>query len=169
MKLKNNQVTSQSPNIFRGQYQECEKYMFGVRDCCTDDGWLDGMIHCPSELRDLQHAKLEHRAVYLGHYKPRLISTTRYGYCVFPTRLAGIIQIQGRLNQLNVGFGNAKHPDCRGITPEELERIDFKRLDIHELVDDFVSKKIIPNREGISRQNEAHVKALDDKGVPYDK
>jgi conjugal transfer mating pair stabilization protein TraN len=167
--VKNNQVTSQSPNIFRGQYQECEKYMFGVRDCCTDDGWLDGMIHCPSELRDLQRAKLEHRAVYLGHYKPRLISTTRYGYCVFPTRLAGIIQIQGRLNQLNVGFGNAKHPDCRGITPEELERIDFKRLDIHELVDDFVSKKTIPDREGISRQNEAHVKALDDKGVPYDK
>jgi conjugal transfer mating pair stabilization protein TraN len=41
--VKNNQVTSQSPNIFRGQYQECEKYMFGVRDCCTDDGWLDGM------------------------------------------------------------------------------------------------------------------------------
>lgn len=167
--VKNNQVASQSPAIFRGQYQECEKYMFGVRDCCTDDGWLDGMIHCPSELRDLQRAKLEHRAVYLGHYKPRLISTTRYGYCVFPTRLAGIIQIQGRSSQLNVGFGNAKHPDCRGITPEELECIDFKRLDIHELVDDFVSKKVIPDAKDVSPNNESHAKALDDKGVPYDK
>ena len=89
-------------------------------------------------------------------------------YCVFPSKLSGIVQIQGRYNQLQIPFGEAEKPNCRGITPEELERINFKALDLHELVDELVGKKVLPDAGSISNANEAHVGRLNEKGVPYD-
>lgn len=162
------QVNSQQPLIFKGYYQECEKYMLGLRDCCTNEGFFSGIINCPIELQNLQRAKEERRAVYLGHYKPRRFSTTRYGYCVFPTKLAGIVQTQGRQAQLRVGFGSAKRPDCRGLTPEEIERINFAALDINGLVQDFISKKNLPDRSVIDTVNDAHVNSMHNKGRAYD-
>ncbi|MDP3706141.1 MAG: conjugal transfer protein TraN [Legionellaceae bacterium] len=163
-----NQVQSQQPGIFRGGMQECEKYMWGMRDCCTDDGFLDGIINCPRELQVLQQAKREHRVAYVGHYKPHRFSTTRYRYCVFPTKLAGIVQIQGRFAQLGIGFGSVWHPDCRGVTPEELERINFKALDLSEMVAELVGKKNLPQDATIDAVNSVHVNAMHDKGRAHD-
>lgn len=163
-----NQVQSQQPAIFRGAMQECEKYMWGMRDCCTDNGFLDGIINCPRELQILQQAKHEHRVAYVGHYKPHRFSTTRYRYCVFPTKLAGIVQIQGRFAQLGIGFGSVWHPDCRGVTPEELERINFKALDLSEMVAELVGKKNLPQDATIDAVNSAHVNVMHDKGRAHD-
>ena len=163
-----NQVHAQQAAIFRGAYQECEKYPLGFRDCCTDSGSLDWVIHCPWQLQQLQKAKLEHRAVYLGHYKPHRFSATHYGYCIFPTKLAGIVQIQGRYTQLGIGFGSIWHPDCRGVTPEELERINFKALDLSEMVAELVGKKNVPQDAAIDAVNSAHVNAMHDKGQAHD-
>ncbi|MDF1756924.1 MAG: conjugal transfer protein TraN [Legionellaceae bacterium] len=162
------QVNSQQPLIFKGYYQECKKYMLGLRDCCTNEGFFSGIINCPIELQNLQRAKEERRAVYIGHYKPRRISTTRYGYCVFPTKLAGIVQTQGREAQLRVGFGSAKRPDCRGLTPEEIERINFAALDINGLVQGLTSKKNVPDSSLIDAVNYAHVNSMHNKGRAYD-
>ncbi len=166
--VANNQIQAQQPAIFRGVMQECEKYMLDLRDCCTDDGFLDGIIHCPRELQTLQHAKNEHRVVYVGHYKPHRFSTTRYRFCVFPTKLAGIVQIQGRYTQLSIGFGNVWHPDCRGVTPEELERINFKTLDLRSMVAELVSRKNVPQDAVMDSANAAHVNAMHDKGRAHD-
>ncbi len=163
-----NQVQTQQPAIFRGAIQECEKYMWGMRDCCTDDGFLEGVINCPRELQILQLAKREHRVVYVGHYKPHRFSTTRYRYCVFPTKLAGIVQIQGRFAQLGIGFGSVWHPDCRGLTPEELERINFKTLDLSKMVAELVGKKNIPQDAAMDAVNSAHVNSMHDKGRAHD-
>jgi len=162
------QAQSGNPVIFKGYYQECEKYMLGTRDCCTDSGSLSGIINCPQELQSLQQAKHENRAVYLGHYKPRRFSTTRYGYCVFPTKLAAIVQVEGRQNQLRVGFGSAKHPDCRGITVEEVQRINFSALNIEPLVNDLINKKDLPNSSEIEALNKAKVNSMHNKGQAYD-
>ena len=129
-----NKVTSKEANIFKGDYQECESYPLGLRNCCTDKGFLDGLVHCPSDMQPLMRAKLEGRAFALGHYKHHVFGTTRYGYCVFPTKLSGVVQIQGRNQQLHISFGDAENPVCRGITPEELERIDFNALDLQDMV-----------------------------------
>ena len=51
------------------------------------------------------------------------------GYCVFDNKLARIIQYQGRSGQLGIGFGGASSPDCRGITVDELQKIDFNAMD----------------------------------------
>lgn len=159
-----NRVTSKEANIFKGEYQECESYPLGARDCCTDKGFLDGLIHCPSDMQALMRAKMEGRAVVLGHYKHHILGTKRYGYCVFPTKLSGIVQIQGRSQQLHIPFGDAESPNCRGITPEELETIDFKALDLKDMVQEILDKKSMPEEKAIDSANTNHVNLLYNQG-----
>src|SRR3990167_4195656 len=145
------QIGTNDPRLFAGYYQECEKYPLGIRDCCTDSGFLEGLINCPSDLQNLQRAKVENRVFYLGHYKPHFYSATRHGHCVFPSRLAGIIQIQGRFGQLGIGFGVVKYHYCRGITPEELSRLDFGRLDLSSIGGEFSLRKGFPDSADVPR------------------
>ena len=163
-----NQVNLGQAAIFRGVVQKCEKYPLGIRDCCTDDGILDFIINCPKELKDLQQAKAEKRVVSLGRYTDSFFDTWHYVYCVFPSKLAGIIQLQGRGAQLHIPFGKAEAPDCRGITPEELEHINFSLLDISDLVAEFTGRKNFPASEGTSSSNTEHVSRLEEEGRPYD-
>jgi type-F conjugative transfer system pilin assembly protein TrbC len=127
------QTHAYEASIFGGTAQTCKKYPLGARDCCTDGGFLDGLIHCPLDMQALQRAKHEHRVVSLGWYKRHKGGSRHYVYCVFPNKLAGIVQIQGRGAQLGISFGHAKAPNCRGLTPEELAHVNFKHLDLSAL------------------------------------
>lgn len=53
--------------------------------------------------------------------------------------MARIIHQQGR-SQLNTigGFGSPENPDCRGLTPEEFQSIDFSKIDFSEYYGDLV-------------------------------
>ena len=162
------QTQTGQPTIFKGEPQECEKYLLGTRDCCTDNGFLDGLIHCPAEMQPLQQAKNEKRVVELGHYKHHVFGTTRYVYCVFPTKLARIIQFDGRQGQLHIPFGTPKYPDCRGLTPEQLESMDFKQFDLSEFIQDVTDKTTLPADNASDTPNTAHVESMFDRGIPHD-
>jgi hypothetical protein len=58
------------------------------------------------------------------------IETTR-SYCCFNSRLARILQEQGRA-QLGRGWGSAKDPQCGGFSMSELQALDFSRMDLSE-------------------------------------
>jgi len=62
-------------------------------------------------------------------------------YCCFNSKLARIIHEQGRPQLSSFGpsggWGSAKHPNCRGFTPEEFQSIDFGRIDFSEYVADI--------------------------------
>ena len=135
--VASHQVHEGVPGVFQGVVQTCKKYPLGTRDCCTDRGFLDGLMHCPAAMQVLQRAKSEGRVVSLGHYTRHRAGSKHYVYCVFPSKLAGIVQIQGRGAQLHIPFGSAKAPDCRGLRPEELEKIDFKQLDLSAVLRDL--------------------------------
>ena len=164
-----NQVHSGEAAIFRGQPLECKKYIIGFRDCCTDGGWGDWIKSCPGNLQELQRAKHENRAVYLGSYKKhRLDLSHLHVYCVFPSKLAGIVQIQGRANQLHIPFGQVKSPNCRGLTPEELERINFKLLDLSALTQEWLDRKAIPDSAQQDQHNQSHIEQLNREGRAHD-
>lgn len=61
-------------------------------------------------------------------------------YCCFNSKLARIIHEQGR-NQLigfsQEGWGSFSHPNCRGFTPEEIQMIDFAKIDFSEWYSDI--------------------------------
>ena len=52
-------------------------------------------------------------------------------FCCFNSILARLIHEQGR-PQLNIPWGSADSPNCRGFTPEELGSLDFSRIDLRE-------------------------------------
>ncbi|MES1703022.1 F-type conjugal transfer pilus assembly protein TraB [Escherichia coli] len=66
-------------------------------------------------------------------------------YCQFDSKLAQIVQQQGRNGQLRIGFGSAKSPDCRGITVDELQKIQFDRLDFTNFYEDLMNNQKIPD------------------------
>lgn len=61
------------------------------------------------------------------------------GHCCFNSKLARIIQEQGRpqLTTFSDGWGKPESPNCRGFTPEEFQQLDFSEIDLSEYVDDL--------------------------------
>ncbi|EOO9071718.1 conjugal transfer protein TraN, partial [Escherichia coli] len=73
-------------------------------------------------------------------------------YCQFDSKLAQIVQQQGRNGQLRIGFGSAKSPDCRGITVDELQRIKFDQLDFTNFYEDLMNNQKIPDNGALTEK-----------------
>lgn len=67
------------------------------------------------------------------------------GEMSFPQFSRLLVQQQGRNGQLRISFGSAKHPDCRGITVDELQKIQFNRLDFTNFYEDLMNNQKIPD------------------------
>lgn len=130
------QVRENEPRLFVGQNLQCRIAAFRAGNCC---GGHARLLNCSQEEKNLAIAILENRAAHVGKYcanrKLRKCIEEKESWCVFPSTLAGVIQLQGRRAQLGIDFGWANHgtnaPNCRGITPIELERIRFDRMDLN--------------------------------------
>ena len=154
--------------IFQGTPIKCESYPLGFRNCCTDDGLLDGLLSCPASMQVLQRAKNEKRVIPLGTYRPHRLSNVNWVYCVFPTKLARIIQRDGRQGQLHKTFGTPKYPDCSGLTPEQLERMDFSQFNLSEFIQDVKDKTSLPADNMGEAPNAVHVESLYQQGKSHD-
>ena len=139
------QIRENEPRLFVGQNLQCRVAAFHAGNCC---GGHARLLNCSQEEKNLAIAILESRAVHVGKYcvnrKLRKCIEEKESWCVFPSTLAGVIQIQGRGAQLGIDFGWANHannrPNCRGITPIELERIRFDRLNLSAFSNELQGK-----------------------------
>ena len=61
----------------------------------------------------------------------RLCVETTESYCCFNSRLARILNEQGR-GQLGRGWGGPQNPDCSGFTVAQLQGLDFSRMNLAE-------------------------------------
>ena len=57
----------------------------------------------------------------------------REAYCCFGSVVARLIQEQGR-EQLGLDFGEAETPSCDGLTPDQLGRMDWDKVDLSEWI-----------------------------------
>ncbi len=139
--------------IFTGQGNSCEKDFGGYNNCCKDSGWGQDYANasCSGEetrLIEMQSKKLCH---YVGEYcseKIPLIGKcrkTRKTYCCFNSKISRVIIEQGRA-QLGLGWGSAESPDCRGLTPEELQKLKFNEMDLGEISQDIINNTTLPNQ-----------------------
>jgi conjugal transfer mating pair stabilization protein TraN len=135
---------------FTGRGQSCKKFAAGFNNCCKDSGWgADlGLSSCSSEEKALGQAKERKLTVDVGEYCSKKVLgiclEKKRSYCVFDSKLAQIIQQQGRQWQLGIGFGAAESPDCRGISVEELQSIKFDRVDFSNFKEDLNSGSAVP-------------------------
>ena len=125
--------------IFQGRGRKCKKSAVGFVNCCKDSGWgVDlGLARCSEEERLLAEARRGGHCHYVGSYKRgALLLKRRYqGYCCFRSKLARIIQEQGRA-QLGWDWGTARQPQCVGLSPAQLSSLDFEAMDFSDFYQD---------------------------------
>lgn len=143
---------------FTGKATFCRKAAAGFSNCCKDGGWGQdaGLAKCNSEEKALGKAKKDKLTVSVGEFCSKKVLGVclqkKRGYCQFDSKLAQIVQQQGRNGQLHISFGGAKHPDCRGITVDELQDIKFDRLDFTNFYEDLMNNQKIPDNGALTEK-----------------
>jgi hypothetical protein len=127
-------------SIFKGNEKKCtNKFGGSFRNCCNKDkGWgtkIGLASDCTADEKTLRKMRVENRCVFVGKKEEKslcgLLKTTKEAYCCFDTVLAKNFQIGAR-KQLGIGWGNFDNPNCRGLTPQELEKADMSTIDLSE-------------------------------------
>jgi len=132
--------------IFNGQDMRCRSSdaFFGLTGggCCDKDKVFLGLVRCKEEEKILAKKNQNEECHYIGEYCSKKLKLLvkkicvqhKKTYCCFNSKLARLIQEQGR-QQLGISWGDAKHPNCRGFTPEEFQKLDFSKMDLSEYYD----------------------------------
>ena len=134
-----------SITVFKGQNKACTIGFAEFKNCCTKKGWGSSVGLQGCEDTDLELAEKNKRGlcVEVGSYCAAKLAGVctrkKRSSCCFPSKLSRIVHEQGR-PQLGIGWGEAKSPDCRGFTPEELARLDFDRLNLSELFEEIATR-----------------------------
>ena len=130
--------------FFTGDRRACTIRLFGLADCCRNDGLIEGLAGCSASERELARERHAGNTHYLG---TRCAKKTLFGICIryekvwctFGSKLGRILQEQGR-RQLGRGWG-----DCRGFSVAEIGSIDFASLDLSEFTGNLMDGDIEPD------------------------
>lgn len=151
-------INSVNVRAFTGSAKFCKKFAAGFSSCCKDGGWGQdvGLARCSSEEKALGKAKENKLTISIGEFCSKKVLGVclekKRSYCQFDSKLAQIVQQQGRNGQLHIGFGKASSPDCRGITQTELQQIKFDKLDFSNFFDDLQKNKKIPDNDTLTKR-----------------
>ena len=135
-------------SIFKGEDKRCTRNCLNFKDCCRRlKGWgvSLGLAHCNEDEQALAQRRALHQChqvgTYCAHRDPILKKCTskKTSFCCFGNRFARLLQEQGRA-QLGLGWGAAEGPNCRGLSTEELSRLDLSRMNFSELFEDLMKK-----------------------------
>ena len=148
--------------IFKGQKMECSDDMAGFKNCCRDSGWgIDlNLSHCSDSEKQLGKAKENKLVVATGKYCYKrkrfpggsICISTHKTYCVFQSKLARIVQVQGRYQQLHIDFGQGQYSNCSGLTPQQLQLVHFESIDFSEFYQDIQNRQKQPDVQQINTQ-----------------
>lgn len=112
-------------------------------------GFLQSFFTCKSEMsegeKSLAYRRGANLCVEVGQYCSKkvkigfikLCRTKKKTYCCFNSKLARIINVEGRKQIGNVGWGSAQNPRCEGFTLEEFNSIDIGKMDLSEFVNEI--------------------------------
>ncbi len=155
--------------IFKGEPSECSKNVTGFKNCCKSHatGWGEGILaECSEEEEKLARQKDAGLAIEIGEYcynKVAGVCTSKHVvYCVFGSKLGRIIRAAGKA-QLGLGFGSPEHPSCRGLIPEELQQLDFSKVDFSEFYDEIKQKQNIQLSDKVNPMLQQKVEGLKEK------
>jgi type-F conjugative transfer system mating-pair stabilization protein TraN len=130
--------------VFKGEDKSCSKYILDFKDCCgTDKGWGKdlGLASCSAGEKDLSKKRKKGLCHFVGTYCAKKVLgqcvKKKSSYCCFTNKLLKAFHVQGR-PQIGLGWGDPKEPLCRGFTVEEIQRIDFSKIDLTEAFDEIM-------------------------------
>lgn len=144
-------AVSQNLRVFAGRVAKCRDVTLGTMNCCRDDGWAKGLVmQCSQGEQQLGQAKEKGGLVVsIGRYCSNrdflgICLDHKQSYCIFPSRIAHAIQVDGRKKQLHRSFGSPSSPDCSGLSIRELQQLDFKRIDFSGAIGDVEAGVTLP-------------------------
>ena len=182
-----NQLDPNALTIFGGLSTGCHKPVFGLVNCCAgkSSGLLSfavgaaalaaggsvllGLVTqflvlflCSQSEMELDVQDRMGVCHYVGEYcSEKLLfvcATLRHTYCCFQTKLARVIQEQGR-QQLNKSWGTPDGPDCTGFTVAEFSQLDLSKMDFSEVYADLTSAVSVPSNLQTATQIQSQVQA----------
>jgi len=152
------ELNGENVRAFTGEAKSCKKFAVGFSNCCKDSGWGQdvGLSHCSSDEMALGKAKEKKLTIYVGEYCSQKVLGVciekKRGYCVFESKLARIVQQQGRRGQLGIGFGSGSSPNCRGVTVEELQQLNFGIMDFSDFYSDLDTNSNLPQDQELLKK-----------------
>lgn len=151
-------MDAKEATVFKGNEHQCNKDVLGFQDCCQGGGWGDGVgiaKKCSSSEQELRELKDQKKCVYVGTYCAEKVLgicvRKKQSYCCFGSKLSKLVQEQGR-QQLGIEWGSSKHPNCRPLTVEEIQAIDFSQIDLSELFADLLQGSNLNNLASSTKQ-----------------
>ena len=132
-------------NLFAGFGNHCSKKPVGFSNCCPDTskGWGKQLgAKCTKDEISLINLREKKLCVYVGKHNTKkmgVTTVTKHHYCCFGNTLERVIQVEGR-EQLGINFGSGGSPNCRGLTMEEIQRLDFSKMDFSDFIDELMVK-----------------------------
>ncbi|MFP3011715.1 MAG: conjugal transfer protein TraN [Rickettsia sp.] len=170
-------------SVFKGAVNSCRKINIGsfINCCSSMKGWgrNAGLAKCKSEEKSLALKRSKGLCTYVGTYcstkdpiTKRCI-TKQSSFCCYNSKLAKVFQEQGRM-QLGISYGAPQSPNCRGLTTEELQKIDYSKLDLEELFSEMLEDVRSKINKGFSKQiqnqmpkMQSDIKVNDRKALTY--
>jgi type-F conjugative transfer system mating-pair stabilization protein TraN len=153
-------------SVFKGNDNRCSKATLSFKDCCgSGKGWgvSLGVAGCSGDEQALALKRQKGLCHFIGTYCSQRETLTKIclqkksTYCCFGSKLLRAFHEQGR-PQIGMGWGSPEAPLCRGFTVEELQRIDFSKLDLKEAFETYqpgklqnVNKKLKERLESIKQ------------------
>lgn len=137
---KLHKVENDKCKLFKGEKYICSRKT-GAYNCCSQKGILKEVFGCNAKEKELALKKQGKLCHAVGAWRGKGINRfiTKRSFCCFNSPLARIIQEQGRA-QLELDWGDRKHPDCRALTLSEIQRIDFSKIDFSEMYADLQNR-----------------------------
>ena len=137
--------------IFKGLSRECSRGCLNFKDCCGGlKGWgvSLNMADCKAEEKELAALRKKNLCHQIGTFCSKKVLgkcvSKKTSFCCFTSQFGRLLQVQGR-PQLGLGWGTAEQPDCRGLTVEELSKMDLSKFDFKEVFEEMMRKYHEPN------------------------
>lgn len=111
---------------------------------------IQELISCEPEDQILGMKRGQNLCHFAGSYcsvKVPILGTcleTTESYCCFNSRLARIINEQGR-PQIGKSWGSGESPNCSGFTPAQLQGLDFSQMDLREFYAEIMANMKTPD------------------------
>jgi hypothetical protein len=156
--------------IFEGQNRHCSKKGMEYSNCCKvfPKGWGQKLgAKCTKEEQLLSDGRSKNLCISVGSEAIKSLGLkvgTKHFYCCFGNILEKTIQVEAR-RQLGLDFGSGGNPNCRGLTLEELARVDFAQMDFSEVAAEMHKKIVMPN----ARDVEGRITNAIDRNNTFDK
>lgn len=136
--------------IFEGLGRNCSKKPGAYHNCCKvfPKGWGKKLgAKCSTDEEILSEKRQNNLCVYVGKESKKTAGITtiiKHHYCCFSNILEKVVQVQAR-KALGLNFGSGGSPNCRGLTLDELSRVDFSKMDFSQVAAEMQKKIAMPN------------------------